>query len=214
MRRAFLVLALLGAAAAADEAPYAPGPCPAFVARIRSWLAALPAAAPREREVIVARLVRAGEAAWPLLAEALGAPEYETQTGAVRALGRGRWPEAVPLLAKVAADRRRVLDVRILALAAIGERGEAAGVEWLLSFARGPEPELQDPAFRALGKIREPEAVEALLQIARASPGKLRGTAFEALVELTGRFRSSESLESWERWWRIEKYQDFFEKRE
>jgi HEAT repeat protein len=196
---------------AGNESRYASGPCPRLGARIAGWLDSLAEAPPEKARELVAKLVRAGPSAWPVLEGGLDHASYEVRLGAIEAIGAGPHPRAVALLDAFASDRDRILNGRLLALRWIGRTGKSAAIGVLARFALGEEVGLRGPAIVALGGFRSPEAVDLLLSIAERTGGSEREKTVEALRQITGTTRPGRSIEEWKRWWRLHRYRIVWE---
>jgi HEAT repeat protein len=114
------------------------------------------------REETSTALAAIGEAAVPLLLDALTHGEWLVRLHAVEALGKTRSLEAVdPLLSVLFNDRDRA--VREDAVRALGQIGDARAVEFLVTAMK--EPGLRPLAVEALGRIGDRRAVPVLMNV-------------------------------------------------
>lgn len=137
----------------------------------------------RTRERIVHILGRIDDPAARKALQAVldGDPSLDVRVAALRSISEQDGPDAVRLLAAVAADAGKPAELRQAALRGLGEQDDPAVVELLGGVARGADPELAETAIRALAETGDPAAVGILGEIAATGDPELRSTAVRAL---------------------------------
>ncbi len=118
--------------------------------------------------------------------ELLTRGDAATRLAAARAVGRLRAPELAPVV-------RRALEiegdsaVRAEQLFALGQIGNAEGLDVVLAQLEQPEPRTRARAAEALGKLGQPHVASSLISHLSDGDDGVRGAALLALARLVGR---------------------------
>ena len=139
---------------------------------------------PVVRDRAIDALVRRGDAAVPILADARRlASDVETRSAAVFALHRVGTPAARDAVRAALADRD--LDVRVAAARSVGLARDAAALPALLRAVVNDQPAVRRQAATAIGQIGDAVAVPALLKAAQDLPDRfVEHAVIHALIGL------------------------------
>lgn len=135
-----------------------------------------------ETERIVSELVKIGEPAIEPLVELFSEDDRLLIDAASEALSR--IPDAVPVLERVALDRKKQTDVRAMACTTLSKMQDDRAFDSLLSVSKDPDPQLRPYAIRALGGLKLPRVFDELVLILQSGDKDDAGAAGLAL----GRF--------------------------
>lgn len=135
-----------------------------------------------ETERIVSELVKTGEPAIEPLVELFSEDDRLLIDAASEALSR--IPDAVPVLERVALDRKRPSDVRAMACTTLSKMQDDRAFDSLLSVSKDPDPQVRPYAIRALGGLKLPRVFDELVLILQSGDKDDAGAAGLAL----GRF--------------------------
>jgi hypothetical protein len=137
----------------------------------------------------VGRLGPRGEAAIPLLLEALDDPDPGVVAAVAKALA-GMGPAAVEPLAMAVLDKQ--YEYRLPVIVALGELGQAGAVQPLCQVLRSEDMEAKREALQSLGQLG-PLAIDALAAIQLAEQDEaLRPLARAAMQQIEGRGQLAE----------------------
>ncbi len=108
--------------------------------------------------------------------------DFSLVTRACRELARLRAEEAVEPLSELLYDDNE--DIRLCAIAALGNIGSPEAVEPLIALLNYKDPQIQEAVVEALGKIGDPRAVRPLSRILKVPERQLVLLAIKAMALL------------------------------
>lgn len=131
---------------------------------------------------------------WARNLAVLEAGSTQARAGAVEELGASGRAEAVARLEDLLVRPGEERGIRIAALYALGEAGDASVRPVLEAEMAGKDPEIAEAAAHALGRLGDPASTAPLARIAAAGSAALNQTALEALASLPAAPEVSEAL--------------------